>query len=160
MNDQLTEPTRNGTPIEIPELEYFIFGSYAGNCGGDCAQLYRWIDYVVQSDSVAIWAPGAPLYFRSVNYGLPGTGNPLGTPAYGHGEAVIELINAFPEALGQTEETVFGCPDCMDQGGYYLELKTASSHRSWAIDTRNEPVPDYLNAYKLKIWETMDLLEQ
>ncbi|MBK9487878.1 MAG: hypothetical protein IPO07_03120 [Haliscomenobacter sp.] len=58
------------------------------------------------------------------------------------------------------EDEVFGCPDCADQGGFYLEIKQGKSTRSWRIDTNDDQIPAYLSAYTAKVGKVVDELEK
>ena len=151
-------PPRMGTAIELPGLEYFVFGTYTSNCGGDCATLFRWVSDTVQRDVVSGWKPGDALIFADTVYGErdPSVFQSFWQNEYE--EAVVQLINDFPPLLLEDEREVYGCPDCDGQGGYYLELKTATVARSWQLDTRNVNMPEPINAYKLRIWEVTDQL--
>ena len=116
--------------LGIDDFTHFVFGSYAGRCGGDCSLLFRYIDGKVQADAVAQWVPGQALVFTD---SLPGSvfgPVPSSVGGVGATSAVVELINELPDLLLRNAQSTYGCPDCYDQGGYYLELATKQNTRS------------------------------
>lgn len=122
--------------------DYLIFGAFYGECGGNCTILYK--------------IEGEQLYTDDVEWGIPDDipfqAAPLSSNKY---EIAKILIDEFPDELKNASESVFGCPDCADQGGYFIELKDGESIKSWTIDTSESEIPDYLVPYTQKIWEVL-----
>ena len=55
-------------------------------------------------------------------------------------------------------ELVIGCPDCYDQGGYYIEVEENGIKRSWYIDTNKADVPEYLHDFLDRISDKIELI--
>ena len=75
-------------------------------------------------------------------------------------DLVKDLMDFFPvELLDETQE-VFGCPDCSDGGGIYIEYKFIGIERSWIIDYNWNPgvVPDYLHNFMYKVEEKIQII--
>jgi hypothetical protein len=66
-----------------------------------------------------------------------------------------QLIDQFPDQLIKNQEDTYGCPDCADQGGYYLELRTKKETRTWRIDTRDQDLPAFLLEFQELIEEVI-----
>lgn len=69
-----------------------------------------------------------------------------------------ELIAIFPSELFEENENYVGCPDCADQGGYYVEYQSTTKHAFWNIDKNKEAIPEYLHEFVDKISEKLTLL--
>ena len=68
------------------------------------------------------------------------------------------LLDKFPNTLLESEIDVYGCPDCWDQGGFYLRLISEEEDRIWMIDTRNDEQNQEIIDYKNKVNEILDQL--
>lgn len=68
-----------------------------------------------------------------------------------------KLIDDFPEYLRGNPNKTFGCPDCADQGGIHIEIKTNDRIEYWHIDmdVENQPevIRDYLQEMLLIIYQ-------
>jgi hypothetical protein len=115
------------------ETDYIIFGSSYGMCVGDCA-----VTYLLKSDGL----------YRSKDYLK--TGNVSSFTEKLSDEKFQQLKNipsSIPsELINYTkDEETFGCPDCADQGGYYLELiREGKKHKTFRIDTNTDQLQDYV----------------
>ena len=66
-------------------------------------------------------------------------------------QKVEQLKAIFPRQLVTDTTTKQGCPDCRDQGGYYIALKAADYHKRWLIDKDLEAVSPYLHPFLQKV---------
>ncbi len=131
--------------VQFGEDDQLIFGTFYGECAGNCTVLYK-----IQSGS---------LFEDDVDFGIPEVilfnDLPLSEADYLIAE---ELANTFPSDLTDSDKEVYGCPDCADQGGVYLELKQGDNTRKWRIDTRNDEQSAQILAYKARLFMVMDSL--
>ncbi len=140
-NDQLSKLNKG-------DVDHFVFGRYFGHCLGNCTTVY-----LLKEDG---------LYADLVDRGYPDS-----TIAFVYTSRTAEFVTMakklladFPDKLMDEEEETIGCPDCADQGGYYLEIKQGKTTRSWWIDTDDSRMPAYLSAYTEKVGKLVDELEK
>lgn len=115
---------------------YLVFGKYAGFCIGNCIQVYKIENQALFVDTLQ--------KYPSSNQPYEGSYVPLTHNQY---EQSKSLLEAIPDQILSLEETVIGQPDAVDQGGYYIEIKTASIHRYWLIDTNLSQVPEFMHDF-------------
>jgi hypothetical protein len=61
-------------------------------------------------------------------------------------------IADIPSELLETESgKIFGCPDCADGGGLFIEYKSGKTHKFWVIDNMKYQVPEYLHPFMDKV---------
>jgi hypothetical protein len=113
--------------------EYFVFGTSAtGMCGGDCTTLYLIKDGKLYSDRVS---NTATLAFNET---------PLGDDKY---QIAKQALDSLPAYLIQNTNQTFGCPDCADQGGFYLQLKNNTTISTWQLDMFKQQNPVQIHPY-------------
>ena len=113
---------------------YFIFGSFNGFCAGhDCNTYY----YLSGEDLNKV-----------ANTNLPGDLIRLNPFKYDDQKVLLakDLLKKLPTKLFD-ESQIVGCPDCLDQGGVYIEIQTAKGKRSWFIDNDTAEIPEYLRDF-------------
>jgi len=133
-------------PVTIDSVDYFIFGRAGCECGGNCGTFYKYFnDMLVEGDGQSC----------QVNHH---TFNGSALTADDKEQAEM-LLNAFPDHLFYIQATSIGCPDCFDQGFYYIEIQTDGNNKSWKLDRSVEAVPEYLWPFLQKIEETMNALQ-
>lgn len=106
-------------------VEYMIFGRYCGRCISDkCAPMYK-IDFIKKLllDNSSNYVRAQPFDFSK--------------------ELTVEQFNmvskvdtSMPDSLFLTSETRFGCPDCADQCGIYLEINKGGKKYAFELDNR------------------------
>jgi len=131
-----TECKKGSNPVEEPvpfcgvnmlpldNSGYFSFGKYYSMCGGpNCASFYQLRNGAVYPDSMVHFTQ--PLVFSTIQLTAPNT---LGIAS--------TVLYSFPQEMTNHPDTTFGCPDCHDQGGYYIEYKASSTApvQYWSID--------------------------
>jgi len=99
-----------------------IFGVYHGFCQGDCAHLFKYENGEVFRDDINSF------YQEEIGFS-------------NESESALEsrakkVLDAFPESLKENTQETYGCPDCADQGGYFISLDIDGSSREWRLDTR------------------------
>ena len=131
--------------IEINENDYLIFGHFYGEClGEECVENFKLTDTKLFEDINDSYAGHIPFDFLE-----------LGNDKY---IKVNDLASFFPpDLLKETMET-FGCPDCADQGGIYIEYKKNEDIHKWKIDQAKDQVPTYLHEFMDKVNEKIALI--
>lgn len=111
-----------------PPADYLVFGTFSAGCETGCFKLFQ--------------LSGGQLYEAMPGYSFvqPQTqlfsSDPLPVEKY---TAARELLDDFPEYLRNSAGEVFGCPNCFDQGGLYLEQRQDGKIRKWKIDPNDHP---------------------
>lgn len=131
--------------FQFGEGDHLVFGTFYGECAGNCTVLYRIQSGLLFEDDVEIGIPDVILF----------NDQPLSEAKYLIAE---ELVTTFPSDLTGSDKEVYGCPDCADQGGVYLELKQGDNTRKWRIDTRDEEQSTQIIAYKMSLAAVLDSL--
>ena len=128
------------------ETDYIIFGSSYGMCVGDCA-----ITYLLKSDGL----------YKSKDYLKTGNANTFTEKLSAEKFQQLKNITAsIPSELvnSNKDEETFGCPDCADQGGYYLELiRESKKNKIFRIDTNTDQLPDYVKKAAAEIKKAIDV---
>lgn len=123
--------------------EYLIFGHFHGECmGATCVETYKLTSselYVDETDS----------YDKS-NMSF----DELKKSDY---KKVKDLMKEFPKELWEEDE-IIGCPDCLDQGGYYIAYKKDGIVYKWLIDKDQSKQPSYLIPFIEKVEESLTTL--
>src|SRR5699024_2579495 len=72
-------------------------------------------------------------------------------------EQVKDLTDYFPNQLLNDSRTVFGCPDCADGGGLFIQYSNNGNVKSWRIDQRKDKVPSYLHSFITKVNKKIEI---
>ena len=71
---------------------------------------------------------------------------------------VRDLPKYLPEELLNSNQSVFGCPDCADGGGLFIQYYQNGQLKSWRIDQVKSNVPAYLHDFMDKVNEKIALI--
>lgn len=126
--------------------DYFIVGSSAGMCMSGCTNLYKLSGGKLYPDSMERGL--APLVFRS-------------TPLPEEQRNIVEKLKAdFPEELyiGDADK-IIGCPDCRDQGTYYIEFALGGRVFTVRMDTDEAAIPASLRPYHAEYADALNRLK-
>lgn len=119
--------------------DYLAFGMAYNYCVGNCAHFFLISGNKLYPDDMERYG-AEPLKFKQTA---------LSNDKYILGK---QLLDNFPQYLKNNPDSVFGCPDCHDQGGYHLQLKQGSNVINWHIDadTAYQPaaIRNYIEALK------------
>jgi len=118
--------------------DYVIFGKYYGECMGDCVHLYRLTTSELFEDDQEWGVPDEFPFFST-------------SMASSKFEAAKHLLGSIPKDLKSASQSTYGCPDCADQGGFYLELMEDGEKRKWHIDVWDEGQSSEIINYKAQI---------
>jgi len=144
--DPLTSPTDK-------KLEYIIFGRFCGECGGECATMYK-LDIlnnkflVDHTDSYWEYRRGSPMNFATtINDKRKNI-------------TVRQIIDSIPNSLLTTTIPMqkFGCPDCTDGCGIYLEIKNDTTIKKFIIDYQTEQLTGEIKIFAEHLKEIIDKL--
>lgn len=109
----------------------FVYGWFAGECKGSCGIMYQVTEKHICKDTTSYWINS-------------NTNEPLRLQA----QVAIENdhegdFNNFklniPLVMMIDPRKQFGCPDCADQGGYYLQYTMLGITKNCRIDKGHEP---------------------
>ncbi|MFY0592409.1 hypothetical protein [Roseivirga sp.] len=106
------------------EAENILFGSFAGHCFGNCFNAF-------QVDSSKVQSHDAEGHFTFDQYEFQPT-RTLDKAAFTEARAIVKGI---PSELIDSKIESYGCPDCADQGGYFVFFETDGSRQMVIIDT-------------------------
>lgn len=126
-------------------IDNLVFGDAYGFCAGDCATFYQLKGGSLYPDDIDRYS-GNEVLFKST-----------ALPADKYQMAKVLLEN-FPEYLLNNPDTVFGCPDCADQGGYYLQYTRNGTTLKWSIDTNPTSQPEAIRSYVEKLQSVLTQL--
>ena len=128
------------------ETDYIIFGSSYGMCVGDCA-----ITYLLKSDGL----------YKSKDYLKTGNVNSFTEKL---SDEKLQQLKNIPSSIPSElinytkDEETFGCPDCADQGGYYLEIiREGKKHKTFRIDTNTDQLQDYVKKVAAEISKAIEV---
>ena len=125
-------------PLHIIEPEYVVFGQYSGGESSEEFNMYRVTRTEMEREALALPFALLDYDFEADEAMSPGD--------LSNAQQVIDLI---PDVLLQTETTTFGCPDCHDQGGYYLEYGDGTRSHKLLIDIEDtDDQPEELVQFK------------
>ena len=131
--------------FEISDNDYLIFGHFYGMCGGEeCVETFKLTDEKLYEDLNDNYSGTEPFNFVI-----------LEDEKYND---VKDLISAFPSQLFNENDTTFGCPDCWDQGGLFIEYKKDGNLKKWRIDQSKNQVPYYLHDFMDKVNEKIEII--
>ena len=114
-------------------VQRLVFGTYFGECLTDCVTIFALDSANVQQDTLINT-------FIPINYVFAGVD--LSNDKF---EQVKHLLTDIPTELTTTPNKTYGCPDCHDQGGIYVEVtiiqaalggNVLTTHK-YTIDTDN-----------------------
>lgn len=133
---------------EPSESDYLIFGHFYGFCQGEkCIEIFKLESNRLLEDSKDEYPSRTDFY--------NGDYIALGNTKF---DLVKNLMDYFPDNLLNENDTVFGCPDCADQGGLYIEYNFNGIRKFWIIDQSKGSVPIYLHDFMDKANEKIDLI--
>ena len=114
---------------------FLIFGVYHGFCIGDCWRLFKLENGQLFADNFDFPVDGV-ITFSNM---------PMSDAQYQ--DALV--LKDIPDDVTGSDKDIYGCPDCADQGGYYLEFLDEGQRRVVNFDTRfssfdNKSIENYL----------------
>lgn len=136
----------NDDGLSMGEQDFLIFGHFNGECFGEgCIETFKLTNKQLFEDTIDDYR-GQSLDFV-----------PLGNEKF---EQVKDLIDFFPNQLLYQNKTVFGCPDCADGGGLFIQYSKNGFIKSWRIDQMQRNVPDYLHNFMNKVNDKIRIINE
>ena len=130
--------------IGLTDTSYLVFGHFYGECIGEgCVETFKLTKTALFEDTVDDYS-GQELNFV-----------PLETNKF---EQVKDLMDFFPSRLFMEKDNIFGCPDCADGGGLFIQFSQNGKVKSWRIDQDKDNVPSYLHQFMDKVNEKIRLI--
>lgn len=130
--------------IGVNKTDFLIFGHFYGNCiGEECVETFKLTTnklYEATNDN---------------HGGTDYTFIELGNDKF---EEVKDLFDYFPDQLLNENEDIIGCPDCLDQGGLFIQYSENGNLNSWEIDQSKISVPSYLHEFMDMVNEKISLI--
>lgn len=136
----------NDLGVELSELgdDYIVFGHFYGECAGEtCVE-----NFALTKDKL----------YEDTNDSYGGTDFNFVEVSSEKFDLATGLENEFPTELLDATEEVFGCPDCGDWGGLYVEYVKDGERKGWQIDLMLDDVPNYLHDFIEEIQTKIELI--
>ena len=126
------------------ETDYLIFGHFYGFCIGEtCVETYKLTDTKLYEDSNDVYFGEGPFTFLELSQSK---------------FTLVEDLESFiPQGLIALPDSTFGCPDCADQGGVFIQYAHDGVVQSWRID---QSAPFFLEDFVDKVNEKITLINQ
>lgn len=139
---------KQDVPIDLQDEDYLIFGHVFGECvGEECIEIFKLTESQLFEDIVeATPAENRPYDFVELDNELF--------------EKVSDLPAFFPSQLRDSSSMTFGCPDCLHQGGLYIELSEDGEVKRWEIDNAISQTPAFLHEFSEKVKEKIRLINE
>lgn len=128
-------------PVAKFAPDYVIFGTSYGECGGDCARLFKLENQNLYPDD-------------GIEYLMQNGGDiPFMTQSLPADKVALaeSLKNQIPASLLDEPEEVLGCPDCRDQGTVYIETKTGDQVSRWYIDPDLDQYASFCDSVRVAV---------
>ena len=138
--------TKSDNNIAINEQNFLVFGHFYGFCGGEsCVETFKLTDEKLFEDTIDDYM-GQTLEFEELENSVF--------------LQVNDLPTFFPNQLLNEVETVFGCPDCADGGGIFVQYSENGNVKSWRIDQDKSNIPIYLHNFIDKVNEKIGIINR
>lgn len=134
---------------EEPQADAFIFGKWNLLCESNCIQIYKLDKGKLYVDNMNSFRDAPIITYKSTPLG-----NEFATLAQ-------DLRTAFPESYMLPRGLDFiACPDCAEQGGYYLAFENEDGVLWWQVGNIPEIWPEEIKPFMQKLITTMDQLPE
>lgn len=134
---------------ESPEVDAFIFGKWNLLCENNCIQIYKLDKGKLYVDNLNSFRESPIITYKST---------PLGE---NYALLAQNLRNTFPESyLFPRGLDFIACPNCAEEGGYYLAFENREGIIWWQIGTIPEIWPEEIKPFMQLLVETIDQLPE
>jgi hypothetical protein len=130
------------------KFDYIIFGKYFSECGGNCASFFRLTNNKLYGDRMDYFMGAKDIKFQKFA---------LSSDNF---RAAHILADSLPDFFKTETGQTLGCPDCHDQGGFYLEIRTSGNTRVFNIDPEVRRMPKEVMDYISLLDQTIASLPQ
>jgi len=130
--------------------DFIAFGHFHGFCAGEqCIEIFKITNLEISEDQKDEYPPRDDFY--------KGNYQPVKDASW---NTISDLVKNIPDSLWTISDPVIGCPDCADQGGFYIEVKRGGDHRFWLIDKSKSAQPEFLKTYTESVAQAVAILSQ
>ena len=141
-----TSCSESDNGVQVNKMDYLIFGHFHGECIGEgCIEKFKLTSDKLFEDTLD--------EYNAENFEFI----ELSSEKF---EQVKDIIDYFPEELKKHKDTTFGCPDCRDQGGVFIQYSENGILKSWRIDKDKDVIPEYLHSFIGKVNEKIRLINK
>lgn len=123
------------------EENFLIIGLTFGECGGDCSFLYKLEDGKLFEDTEETWWNSA----EDPSFNSSPMNNDIALAE------IKDLEAEFPDYLVETDEVIFGCPDCGDWGAIHVFNIIDGERKYWTLDNALESNPEEIQAWTKRV---------
>lgn len=132
--------------IEVKNQNFLIFGHFYGHCRGEnWIETFKLTENHVFEDTVDDYSGNNFKFIALEDKKF---------------QEVRNLVDFLPNQLFTQRDTIYGCPDCADGGGLFIQYSKNGVLRSWRIDQSKQNVPKYLHDFIDKVNEKISLLNK
>lgn len=125
---------------DAARADYFMFGFFGDrNCNF----------YMIKNDS---------LY--TTTGCLRDTASFLATMPHTKYNNSLVLKYTLPLYLSNMPDTTLGCPNCLDQGGWYIEYRVGANIKRYNLDNDTAALPSGIKNYVLRLKASVDSLRK
>jgi len=141
-----TSCSESDNSVQVNKMDYLIFGHFHGECEGEeCIETFKLTDDKLYEDTLD--------HYNAENLEFVELSNEKF-------QQVKDLINYFPEELKNQKDTTFGCPDCLDQGGIFIQYSENGIVKSWRMEKGLDANLSYLHEFIDKVKEKISLINK
>jgi hypothetical protein len=145
-NDSSLSPKFNAT------FDYIIFGRFCGECGSNCAVMHRY-----NPNTKELFADYTDSYFKK-------DGNIVCKTKVSDSTKIIladSICKSIPDFLINNTNLSerFGCPDCTDGCGIYVEFKQSDKTKRFYIDHHSNELQKELQTFTILLVNIIDSLK-
>jgi hypothetical protein len=132
---------------EEPQVDAFIFGQWNFNCQGNCMQFYKLDQGKLYIDNLNTFRDAPVITYKS-------------TPLDSRFLTIAEqLKEAFPATYLMPRGNDFvSCPNCIEEGAYYLAFERKSEIIWWQIGKIPEIWPEEIRPFMNQLVQSLDQL--
>lgn len=142
----ITGCKKSDNSVDTNNVDYLIFGHFYGECfGEECVETFKLTGEKLFEDDIDDYSG------KNLNF------NELEADKF---DLVKDLFNYFPNELKNESAEIFGCPDCADGGGIFIEYSENGIVNSWRIDQNKNEIPEYLHDFIDEVNEKILLINK
>jgi len=123
--------------IKRTDIDYIVYGTYAGECYGNCSIMYK-----LENTRLLVDTTGS--FFKNNSKEVTFGNHVLSNDDFLKAQAIRKEI---PDMLLLSNSKEFGSPDHHDQGGIFIALKSGYIIKKFYIDTDLRQIPLELRDY-------------
>lgn len=141
-----TSCSESDNGVQVNKMDYLIFGHFHGECIGEgCIETFKLTGDKLYEDTLD--------HYNAENFEFI----ELSSEKF---VQLKDIIDYFPNKLLNEKDTSFGCPDCRDQGGVFIQYSENGILKSWRIDKNKDVIPEYLHSFIDKVNEKIRLINE